>query len=125
MKVLLVEDSPTQAEFYKEVLQEVGLSIIHARDGREALDMALEYQPDLIILDVNLPVLNGIQVCARLQRTSETQHIPIIMLTRLDKPEDAMAGLSAGAVDYIAKDEFAVETLLASLEQLGIANSEW
>ena len=122
MRVLLVEDSPTQAAFYKEVLQEVGLPVIHARDGREALDMAFEYQPDLIILDVHLPVLDGIQVCARLSRLPETAHIPVIMLTRLDQPEDAMAGLNAGALDYIAKDEFAVETLLASMEQLGITN---
>lgn len=121
LEILLVEDSPTQAEFYKSVLMEMGLQVRLAHDGKTAIDMAVLYAPNLIILDVNLPGgLDGLQVCYRLSRMPETHQIPVIMLTQRDSSKDAIEGMKVGAVDYIAKDEFAVQTLLESMKQLGI-----
>lgn len=119
-RVLLVEDSPTQAEYYKVVLEGFGLEVWIAGDGPEALEIAYREHPDLIVLDVNLPSMDGFQVCKRLSRSAETSDIPIVMLTERDSADDAWAGLESGAIDYIAKDNFADGTLQASLEQLGI-----
>ena len=122
LNVLIIEDSPTQAEHYRIILEELGLSVHIAEQGQEGLEYAFNYHPDLILLDLNLPDMDGIQVCYRLNRTPETNDIPVIMLTNRDRAADAMWGLKAGAVDYIAKDEFAMDVLLASLEQLGIVS---
>ena len=120
VRALLVEDSPTQAEYYKAVLEGIGLEVHVVDNGQTALDYAYNSHPDLIILDVNLPVMDGFQVCSRLSRAEETRNIPIVMLTERDSADDAWVGLQAGAVDYIPKDDFADETLLASLEHLGM-----
>jgi DNA-binding response OmpR family regulator len=121
IRVLLVEDSPTQAEFYASTLRSLGVEVRLASDGKTALEIASIEQPDLIILDVNLPgSMDGIQVCVRLSRMPETHAIPVIILTKRDTPKDAMQGLKVGAIDYIAKDQFAVETLINSLKQFGI-----
>jgi DNA-binding response OmpR family regulator len=125
MKVLLVEDSPTQAEFYRLILEDVGLEVIHVTDGPTALDAASIAWPDLVILDVNLPGgMDGMQVCARLHRMEETRNVPVIMLTQRDTSRDAMMGMEAGAVDYIAKDDFVVETLYSTLRQLHLIMEE-
>ena len=119
-QVLLVEDSTTQAAYYRLVLEEAGLEVHLVGDGQAALDFAYHNRPDLVILDVNLPGMDGFQVCSRLSRAAETCDIPIVMLTGRDTADDAWTGLQAGAVDYIPKDDFAVEALLASLGQLGV-----
>ena len=120
MRALLVEDSPTQAMYYCKVLDRLGLDVHTVSEGRAALNYAYEHRPDLIILDVNLPDMDGFQVCARLHRAKETCDIPVIMLTERDASDDAWHGLQAGAVDYIPKDSFAAEVLSASIRQLTI-----
>jgi DNA-binding response OmpR family regulator len=120
LQVLLVEDSVTQAEYYKTVLEETGLTVSVVGDGQAALEFAFNTPPDLIVLDINLPIMDGFQVCSRLSRADETRNIPIVMLTERDAANDAWTGLQAGAIDYIPKDEFAAATLLASLQQLGM-----
>ncbi|GAB1420091.1 response regulator [Anaerolineales bacterium] len=120
VKVLLVEDSKTQAIQIREMLESVGLSVTVAHDGSEGLQEATTNPPDLIVLDVNLPNMDGFQVCRRLKRNAITEHIPIIMLTDKADPKDTMSGLRAGADDYIPKDIFATEHLLETLQELGI-----
>ena len=90
------------------------------RNGREGLERIAVQPPDLIVLDVNLPKMDGYQVCHRLKRDENTKHIPVIMLTSNDSSEDALKGLAAGADDYIPKDVFAIEHLLSALETLGL-----
>ena len=118
MHTLLVEDSPTQAMYYCTVLTELGLDVHTVGEGKAALSYAYEHQPDLIILDINLPDMDGFQICSRLSRAQETSDIPIIMLTERDTSDDAWHGLQSGAVDYIPKDDFAAEVLSASIRQL-------
>jgi DNA-binding response OmpR family regulator len=112
---LLVEDSPTQAIEITAALKQAGFDVIAAADGLAGLDMVYEHHPVLVVLDVQLPKMNGYQVCHRLKRNPETASIPIIMMTVADSSEATLAGLEAGADDYIAKDIFAAENLITTL----------
>lgn len=118
--VLLVEDSKTQAKQIKDVLESVGLEVRIVGDGPDAIREALENPPDLIVLDIQLPSMDGYQVCRRLKRAEETQHIPVIMLTDKTGTKETMIGLKAGADDYIPKDIFAAEHLMETLKELGV-----
>ncbi len=123
LEVLLVEDSRTQAVQIKETLESVGLSVRVAYDGPDGIREAVERPPALIVLDVQLPTMDGFQVCRRLKRHPATQNIPIIMLTDRAGPKATMSGLRAGADDYIPKDIFASEHLVTTLQELGLLDS--
>ncbi len=123
IEVLLVEDSRTQAVQIKETLESVGLSVRVAYDGPDGIREAVERPPALIVLDVQLPTMDGFQVCRRLKRHPATQHIPIIMLTDRAGPKATISGLRAGADDYIPKDIFASEHLVTTLQELGLLDS--
>lgn len=118
--VLLVEDSPTQAQQIKETLESVGLDVAVVNDGPDAIREAMTHPPHLIVLDVNLPSMDGYQVCRRLKRNPGTRDIPVIMLTEHASPKETMTGLQSGADDYIPKDIFAGEHLLDTLRELGL-----
>jgi DNA-binding response OmpR family regulator len=120
LEVLLVEDSKTQAAQIKETLESVGLAVRVAYDGPDGIREAVERPPALIVLDVQLPTMDGFQVCRRLKRNPSTQNIPIIMLTDRSGPKATISGLRAGADDYIPKDIFASEHLVTTLQELGI-----
>ena len=113
--VLIVEDSPTQAKSIAAMLENHRVQTIIASDGLQGLCAASEQQPDLVILDVNLPQMDGYQVCRRLKRDKNTAHIPVIMLTVSDSSEATVQGLEVGADDYIPKDNWATENLFTSL----------
>ena len=114
--VLVIEDSPTQAQQLDVILAARGLQVIIADDGLKGLRMVDERHPDLIVLDVNLPTMDGLQVCKRLKRDPNTAHIPIVMLTAADSASATVQGLNVGADDYIPKDSSATENLLATLD---------
>ena len=116
--VLVVEDSPTQALHMQTLLEEAGLEVLLAHDGQTGLDVAQSLKPDLIVLDVQMPGMNGFQVCRRLKNNEMTTEIPIIMFTRHDEQEAVVLGLQTGAVDYIPKDAFADAVLLETLRQM-------
>ena len=108
-RVLVVEDEPNIAEFIRRGLTYKGYEVEVARTGEEALDMAWERPVDLVILDLMLPGIDGIEVCRRLRAAGE---VAIIVLTARDKIDDKVEGLEAGADDYVTKP-FAFEELLA------------
>lgn len=110
-KILIVEDEKKIARFLELELRHEGYDVITAFDGRSGLESALENDPDLLILDLMLPELSGIEVCRRLRHTSD---IPIIMLTAKDDVSDKVMGLDMGADDYMTKP-FAIEELLARI----------
>jgi len=112
---LLVEDSPTQAIEITAALKQCGFDVITAGDGLAGLDMVHTHHPVLVVLDVQLPKMNGYQVCHRLKRDPKTASLPVIMMTTADSSEATLAGLEAGADDYIAKDVFATENLITTL----------
>ena len=107
--VLVVEDEPGIADFIRRGLSYKGYSVRVAHSGEEALELAQEQLPDLVILDLMLPGMDGVEVCRRLR---EADAVPIVMLTARDAVADKVAGLEAGADDYITKP-FAFEELLA------------
>jgi len=102
--ILVVDDMPTNLAVASDMLEELDVDILLAGGGRTALQYAEhEPQPDLILLDVMMPDMDGHQVLARLRENPNTRHIPVIFVTALDSPSDEYSGLLEGAVDYIAK----------------------
>ncbi len=118
--ILLIEDSPTQAQEIAGHLSQRGVDVLIAEDGPQGLSLACSSELDLLVLDVNLPSMSGFQVCRRLRRDEQTADLPVIMLTSAGGSDDMMEGLDAGATDYIPKDEFAIENLLATLQSMGL-----
>lgn len=116
--ILLVEDSATQAKHLQALLEHAGLHVVWAADGQAGLRMARQLHPDLVVLDVQMPGMNGLQVCQELRDRGETADIPIIMFTRHDDPEVVRLGLQTGALDFIPKDAFADAVLLETLRQM-------
>ena len=110
-RILIVEDEEKIARFLELELTHEGYEVGKAADGRSALDMALASTWDLILLDVMLPQLNGLEVLRRVRRESD---VPVILLTARDAVMDKVSGLDAGANDYITKP-FAIEELLARI----------
>src|SRR5881397_2333608 len=100
MRVLLVDDDVELLDLMSYALRREGYTIITAADGAQALRRYEGEQPDIILLDVNMPKLNGFEVCRRIRHESET---PIIMLTARDEEEDIVRGLQLGADDYMTK----------------------
>ena len=110
-RILIVEDERKIARFLELELQHEGYEVETAGDGRTGLEKALSWKPDLMILDLMLPELSGIEVCRRLRHESD---VPIIMLTAKDDVSDKVMGLDMGADDYMTKP-FAIEELLARI----------
>lgn len=110
-KILLVEDEKQMAMFVEMELNHEGYKADVVYDGRDALNIAEEKEYDLILLDVMIPGLNGIEVCRRIRRSSQ---VPIIMLTAKSDISDKVLGLDVGANDYLTKP-FAIEELLARI----------
>lgn len=110
-KILIVEDERKIARFLELELLHEGYEVETAGDGRTGLEKALSWNPDLMILDLMLPELSGIEVCRRLRHDSD---VPIIMLTAKDDVSDKVMGLDMGADDYMTKP-FAIEELLARI----------
>ena len=110
-KILVVEDEIKLARFVELELKHEGYEVFVANDGRTGVEMFFEKEPDLIILDLMLPQLSGIEVCRRIRKESD---VPIIMLTAKGETMDKVMGLDSGADDYMTKP-FAIEELLARL----------
>ena len=110
-KVLVVEDDNNIAELLRLYLQKDGFEVSHAADGGKAVEMAKEIQPDLVLLDIMLPVMDGWQVCRELRKTMK---MPIIMLTAKGETEDKVSGLEMGADDYLVKP-FEMKELMARI----------
>ena len=110
-KVLIIEDEEKIARFLELELTHEGYEVVKATDGREGLDLALSGGFTIILLDIMLPGLNGLEVIRRLRKSSD---VPVIMLTARDAVMDKVSGLDMGADDYVTKP-FAIEELLARI----------
>src|ERR1700757_467272 len=115
MKLLVVEDEARMVELLRKGLSEEGHTVVCAGDGQEGLDLARNYEFDVIILDIMMPKLSGYELAQRLR--SERVATPVLMLTAKDSVPDVVRGLDAGADDYLTKP-FAFEELLARLRAL-------
>ena len=111
VKILVVDDKPDNVELLSQILKEYGYDVIVARNGREAVKKAISDLPDLILLDIMLPEMDGYRVCDILTSKDETSDIPIIMITAKNCPEDLKKGFDVGAFDYIKKPFEEIELL--------------
>ncbi|MGI9568504.1 MAG: response regulator, partial [Desulfobulbia bacterium] len=102
-KILIIEDEPTQRILAKEILESAGFSVRSSDDGKHGLNMAIKTQPDLIILDLMLPSLDGYSLCTSLRECKQTERIPIILITGSKEPDVIKRGLAAGADDFVNK----------------------
>jgi CheY-like chemotaxis protein len=119
-KILIVEDSTIQAESLRKLLEQHGLRVLCASEGKVGIELARQWSPDVIILDVKLPDMDGFEVCRRLKNNSQTNDIPIVMLTVYSELSNLRMGIYLGAVDFIPKDDFANVVLLETLRQLQV-----
>lgn len=114
MHVLVIEDEPSIREAEAAYLRQAGYAVTEAADGERALAVFHAERPDLVIVDVNIPIINGLVVC---QRIRDTSTVPIIVVTANDSDEDELAGLAAGADDYIRKP-FNPRVLVARVQNM-------
>ncbi len=114
-KILVVEDSPTQLQMTVAALEGQGYDILTAMDGKEALEKVLSDKPELVVLDVVMPVMDGFQVCRKMKASSEMQHIPVIMLSSKNQKADEFWGKKQGADIYLTKpfDELQLQNAVA------------
>ena len=102
-RILLVEDQPLEADFIRQELSDQGYAVTWVQDGLEALRVIRDTLPDLVLLDIRLPKLDGIAVVKQVKADPQTRFIPVIMVTALTELEERVRGLDAGADDYITK----------------------
>jgi response regulator RpfG family c-di-GMP phosphodiesterase/putative methionine-R-sulfoxide reductase with GAF domain len=118
IKILIVEDSPTQAEALRYILEEEGsYGVTHANDGRKALELLSRHKPALVISDINMPEMNGHQLCQSIKADEDLWDVPVVLLTALSGVEDVLEGLACGADSFITKPYSAVY-LLAHVERI-------
>jgi CheY-like chemotaxis protein len=121
--ILVADDEPHIIELVRVTLEDDRVRVVEAVDGIGALDAAELYAPDLILLDVNLPDVSGLDVCCRLRVDARLRHIPVVMLTAAAQQADVARGLAAGATEYLTKP-FSPIRLLSLVERL-LPHAAW
>lgn len=109
--ILVVDDSPTEVHIFKKILEKQGYQILIAKDGQEGVETAKQHLPDLILMDVVMPVLNGFQATRQLKNHQATAKIPVIMVTTKDQQTDINWGMRQGATEYLVKPVAPAELL--------------
>ncbi|MFT3672235.1 PleD family two-component system response regulator [Aestuariivirga sp.] len=125
-RVLVVDDIIANVRLLEAKLSAEYFEVITAMNGLDALDAVQKSKPDIILLDVMMPGIDGIEVCKRIKSNVETQHIPVVMVTALDQPEDRVRGLEAGADDFLTKpvNDIALFCRIKSLVRLKMLTDE-
>lgn len=125
-RVLVVDDVPANVKLLEARLNAEYFDVVVATDGPQALDICAHGQCDIVLLDVMMPRMDGFEVCRRLKANPKTTHLPVIMITALDTPADRVAGLEAGADDFLTKpvNDLALLTRVRSLVRLKMLMDE-
>ena len=122
--VLIVDDEPNIVQLVRITLEDSRVQVLEAADGTTALDRAAAYRPDLVLLDVDLPDVSGLEVCRRLKQDRQFTGTKVIMLTAAAQRDDVARGLAAGADEYLTKP-FSPVRLLSLVEQLMPQTIRW
>ncbi len=122
-RILVAEDDSGSIRLLSFRLKSLGHDIIFAMDGGEALKTAMKEKPDLVLLDIMMPVMNGFQVLRKLKSQEDTKNIPVIMLTAKAQEKDVVAGLKSGAADYVIKP-FSFAELIARVNRTLASRSQ-
>lgn len=119
-RILVVDDVDVNVRLLEAKLTIEYYDVLTCNDGATALDLATEHQPDMILLDVMMPGMDGFETCRRLKARAETRHIPVVLVTALDGREDRIRGLEAGADDFLTKpiDDVVLFARVKSLTRL-------
>lgn len=115
-KILLVEDDAALASVYQTRLEAEGFDVRHVDNGEDALSNALEYRPDLIVLDVMMPKIDGFDVLDIIRQTPETTSMRVIMLTALSQAKDKERAEKLGADDYLVKSQVVISDVIARIK---------
>lgn len=105
-KILIIEDDPLMLRMYQKIFKFEGFTVVVASNGEEGIDTARKEKPTLILLDIMMPKMNGLEVLDKLKLDPNTKKIPVVMLTNLAGSHDAEKALTLGAVKYIVKSEY-------------------
>jgi len=122
--VMIVDDSPTDVHVMKTALEKHGFDTVSAASGSECITLAKEMHPDLILMDIVMPDVNGFQATRTLTRDPSTQSIPVVMVTTKSQESDRIWGIRQGAVDYIVKPVTAADLIAKAEEILGRAERD-
>ncbi len=117
-KILIVEDDPLMIRLYQKVFTFEGYKVEMAGNGEEGLEKVKSFQPTLILLDVMMPKMNGLQVLEKLKANDDTKKIPVIMLTNLAGSQDAETAIAKGAVKYIIKSEYEPKDVVKMVKEI-------
>src|SRR5579859_2473746 len=125
-RVLVVDDVPSNIKLLEARLVAEYFDVDSASNGQDALARIAEQEPDIVLLDVMMPGMDGFEVCRRIKTNPKTAHIPVVMVTALDQPSDRVAGLDAGADDFLTKpvDDAALFARVRSLVRLKMMTDE-
>ncbi|MDC5585235.1 response regulator [Acinetobacter baumannii] len=102
-RILIVDDSPTETFRFKEILTKHGYDVLEASNGADGVTLAKAEQPDLILMDVVMPGVNGFQATRQITRDEDTKHIPVVIVSTKDQATDRVWGKRQGAIDYLIK----------------------
>jgi len=116
-RILVVEDDPSVRELIELTLHQAGYEVLSTADGKSSVDMAQQEKPDLVLMDVRLPVMDGYEACREITSNPVTKHIPVIFLSARGQIEEIRLGLSAGAVDYFV-EPFSLDLLKKRIQEL-------
>lgn len=120
-KILLVEDDGTLASVYKSRLELEGFEVEHVANGELALSKAIDFKPDLIVLDAMMPKINGFDVLDIIRNTPETMNVRVVMLTALSQPKDKQRAEALGADDYLVKSQVVISDVVDRIKHhLGV-----
>lgn len=102
-RILIVDDSPTETFRFKEILTKHGYDVLEASNGADGVTLAKAEQPDLVLMDVVMPGVNGFQATRQISRGDDTKHIPVVIVSTKDQATDRVWGKRQGAIDYLIK----------------------
>lgn len=117
-KILVVEDDKFLANAYKAGFEGEGFEVVLAYDGEEALSLAEQMRPDIIILDILIPKMDGFAVLQQLKASKDLEHIPVIIASNLGQQQDIDKGMELGAKDFIVKSESSVTQILNKIKDI-------
>ncbi len=117
-KVLVVEDETFLVKIYAVKLKKEGYDVSIATDGEEAVRMAAEVKPDLILLDLILPKMNGFEALEKMRATAANKHTPVIVLSNLGQEEDIKRVAALGATDYLVKANFSIQDVIQKMRDV-------
>ncbi len=118
MKILLVEDDKFLSDMYVTKFSKLGYEIEAAYDGEEGIRKIKKLRPDIILLDIRLPLKDGFEVLRETKEDQKTKNIPVILLTNLGQKEDIKEGLKLGAVDYLIKAQFTPQEIVDKVKRI-------